>query len=95
MFGRRAFLDGLDALDLRVNQGDPGDHASPESYRAIFISDLHLGTAGCQAEALREFMQTHPSRYLYLVQDVVDGWQQWASACRGGLLIVVTRLTQK
>jgi UDP-2,3-diacylglucosamine pyrophosphatase LpxH len=44
-------------------------------YRAVFISDLHLGTPGCQAEALLEFLKEHPSEYLYLVGDIVDGWQ--------------------
>ncbi len=44
-------------------------------YRAIFISDLHLGTPGCQAVALLEFIRTHRSDYLYLVGDIVDGWQ--------------------
>ena len=75
MFGRLAFLDGLDALDGRGKHDDPGDDTGRESYRAIFISDLHLGTAGRQAAALLDFMRTHPSRYLYLVGDIVDGWQ--------------------
>ena len=44
-------------------------------YRAVFISDLHLGTPGCQAEALLDFLKSHESDYLYLVGDVVDGWQ--------------------
>lgn len=44
-------------------------------YRAIFISDVHLGTSGCQADALLDFLKTHPSDYLYLVGDIVDGWQ--------------------
>jgi UDP-2,3-diacylglucosamine pyrophosphatase LpxH len=44
-------------------------------YRTIFISDLHLGTAGCQAQALLEFLKNHDSEYLYLVGDIVDGWQ--------------------
>jgi UDP-2,3-diacylglucosamine pyrophosphatase LpxH len=43
--------------------------------RAVFISDIHLGTAGCQAEALLEFLRLYPSTYLYLVGDIVDGWQ--------------------
>ncbi len=45
------------------------------SYRAIFISDLHLGTPGCQAQALLHFMKANSSEYLYLVGDIVDGWQ--------------------
>jgi UDP-2,3-diacylglucosamine pyrophosphatase LpxH len=44
-------------------------------YRSIFISDIHLGTAGCQAEQLLSFLRVHQSEYLYLVGDIVDGWQ--------------------
>jgi UDP-2,3-diacylglucosamine pyrophosphatase LpxH len=44
-------------------------------YRAVFISDLHLGTPGCQANALLDFLKDHTSDYLYLVGDIVDGWQ--------------------
>jgi UDP-2,3-diacylglucosamine pyrophosphatase LpxH len=44
-------------------------------YRAVFISDLHLGTPGCQAAALLDFLKSHPSDVLYLVGDIVDGWQ--------------------
>ena len=44
-------------------------------YRAIFISDLHLGTPGCQADALLDFLKAHESDYLYLVGDIIDGWQ--------------------
>jgi UDP-2,3-diacylglucosamine pyrophosphatase LpxH len=44
-------------------------------YRAIFISDLHLGTPGCQADALLDFLKEHESDYLYLVGDIIDGWQ--------------------
>jgi UDP-2,3-diacylglucosamine pyrophosphatase LpxH len=44
-------------------------------YRAVFISDLHLGTPGCQAEELLAFLKSHTSDHLYLVGDIVDGWQ--------------------
>src|SRR5688572_32724623 len=44
-------------------------------FRAIFISDVHLGTPGCQAGALLEFLRRTESDYLYLVGDIVDGWQ--------------------
>ncbi|MFC5497507.1 UDP-2,3-diacylglucosamine diphosphatase [Caenimonas terrae] len=44
-------------------------------YRAIFISDLHLGTPGCQARELLDFLKACDSDYLYLVGDIVDGWQ--------------------
>ena len=57
---------------------DDGDHEREPGkthYRAIFISDLHLGTPGCQAESLLDFLKDHSSDYLYLVGDIVDGWQ--------------------
>jgi UDP-2,3-diacylglucosamine pyrophosphatase LpxH len=46
-----------------------------QRLRAIFISDLHIGTPGFQAEALLDFLKHHPSDVLYLVGDIVDGWQ--------------------
>lgn len=60
-------------LSPPIDESD--DDASARRVRAIFVSDLHLGTPGCQAEALLDFMKTHPSDYLYLVGDIVDGWQ--------------------
>ncbi|HTW87309.1 MAG TPA: UDP-2,3-diacylglucosamine diphosphatase [Candidatus Binataceae bacterium] len=44
------------------------------SYRSIWISDVHLGTRGCKAEALLDFLQRHQAENLYLVGDIVDGW---------------------
>ena len=44
-------------------------------FRAIFISDVHLGTPGCQAEHLLEFLRATESDQLYLVGDIIDGWQ--------------------
>jgi UDP-2,3-diacylglucosamine pyrophosphatase LpxH len=44
-------------------------------YRTIFISDVHLGTKGCQAELLLEFLRETESEYLFLVGDIVDGWR--------------------
>lgn len=54
---------------------DPDEDACTSKVRSVFISDIHLGTAGCQAGALLEFLKSHPSEYLYLVGDIVDGWQ--------------------
>jgi len=58
-----------------VQEFMPGESPSTRHYRAIFISDLHLGTPGCQAEALLEFLKTHTCDTLYLVGDIIDGWQ--------------------
>jgi UDP-2,3-diacylglucosamine pyrophosphatase LpxH len=44
-------------------------------YRAIWLSDIHLGTRGCKADFLLDFLRTHESAYLYLVGDIVDGWR--------------------
>ncbi len=44
-------------------------------YRTIFISDIHLGTRGCKADFLLDFLKYNESEYLYLVGDVVDGWR--------------------
>lgn len=44
-------------------------------FRSIWISDIHLGTHGCQAEWLLDFLKHTESEYLYLVGDIVDGWQ--------------------
>jgi UDP-2,3-diacylglucosamine pyrophosphatase LpxH len=48
--------------------------SSPLTFRTIWISDIHLGTPGCQAEALLEFLRHTESEYLYLVGDIIDGW---------------------
>ena len=55
---------------------DAGDEAAVrQRFRSIFISDLHMGTPGFQAQALLDFLRAHPSDNLYLVGDIVDGWQ--------------------
>jgi len=43
-------------------------------YRAIWISDVHLGTSGCQANYLLDFLKHNESDHLYLVGDIIDGW---------------------
>jgi len=48
---------------------------SPAAYRAVFISDIHLGTRGCQAELLLDFLRHITCEHLYLVGDIVDGWR--------------------
>ncbi|HEY5083848.1 MAG TPA: UDP-2,3-diacylglucosamine diphosphatase, partial [Rhizomicrobium sp.] len=44
-------------------------------HRTIFISDTHLGTPGCKAEALADFLAHNECDTLFLVGDIVDGWQ--------------------
>jgi UDP-2,3-diacylglucosamine pyrophosphatase LpxH len=45
------------------------------AYRAAFISDIHLGTRGCQAELLLDFIRHLECDTLYLVGDIFDGWK--------------------
>jgi UDP-2,3-diacylglucosamine pyrophosphatase LpxH len=46
-----------------------------KKYKSIFISDIHLGTRGCKAEALCDFLKHNSSENLFLVGDVIDGWR--------------------
>ncbi|QPH55369.1 UDP-2,3-diacylglucosamine diphosphatase [Pontivivens ytuae] len=44
-------------------------------YRTIFLSDIHLGTRGCQAELLLDFLNGNDAETIFLVGDIVDGWK--------------------
>ncbi|WAT17225.1 UDP-2,3-diacylglucosamine diphosphatase [Aurantiacibacter sp. MUD11] len=44
-------------------------------FRTIWISDIHLGTKGCNAELLIDFLDSVDSETMYLVGDIVDGWR--------------------
>mgnify|MGYP001351289750 CR=1 FL=1 len=46
----------------------------PLSYRTLFISDVHLGSRGCQAGMLLEFLRSVRCETLYLVGDIIDFW---------------------
>ena len=47
----------------------------PKQFRTIFLSDIHLGTRGCQAEMLIDFLREHEAERIYLVGDIFDGWR--------------------
>ena len=59
MFGRREIV-----------VGDGMRH-----FRALFISDVHLGARGCQAELFLDFLRCHDADTIYLIGDIVDGWR--------------------
>ena len=42
--------------------------------RSVWISDIHLGFRGCQAENLLDFLHSVETEYLFLVGDIVDFW---------------------
>jgi UDP-2,3-diacylglucosamine pyrophosphatase LpxH len=67
--------------DLPLPDPPPAlDEAPHWRLRTVWISDLHLGTPGCQADALLAFLRAVDCETLYLVGDIIDGWQlkrQW------------------
>ena len=46
----------------------------PKRYRAAWISDTHLGTRGCNATALLDFLRETDFDTLYIVGDLIDIW---------------------
>ncbi|CCW17125.1 Ser/Thr protein phosphatase family protein,UDP-2,3-diacylglucosamine hydrolase homolog [Sphingobium indicum BiD32] len=44
-------------------------------FRTIWISDIHLGTRGCNAAMLIDFLDNVDSDIIYLVGDIIDGWR--------------------
>ncbi len=60
--------DGLD-------RGSFAARPPKRRFRSIWISDVHLGTRGCKAALLLDFLRRTESEYLYLVGDIVDGWR--------------------
>lgn len=54
-------------------------------YRALFVSDLHLGLGACQAELFLDFFKTVETNQIYMVGDMIDFWRikrkpQWHQA---------------
>ena len=45
------------------------------AYKSIFISDIHLGSKGCKADLLCDFLKHNVAENLYLVGDIIDGWR--------------------
>ena len=68
----RGFIPGA------ADSSPAGEHPEPPAslnLRTVWISDIHLGTPGCQADALLDFLRHTDCDTLYLVGDIVDGWQ--------------------
>ncbi len=69
---RRDFTSDGDPPD---QDDDAQDTRSRLRVRTAWISDIHLGTPGCQADALLHFLKRLDCDTLYLVGDIIDGWQ--------------------
>lgn len=61
------------AAKARVSRMD--ETVELRHYRTLFLSDIHLGTRGCQAELLLDFMRFNDAETIYLVGDIVDAWR--------------------
>jgi UDP-2,3-diacylglucosamine pyrophosphatase LpxH len=65
-----ALADRREPLPVR-----PEREGARRRYRTIWISDVHLGTRGCNAEMLIDFLDHVDSETLYLAGDIIDGWR--------------------
>ena len=53
----------------------PESASGPFNFRSVWISDVHLGTKHAQVGALLDFLRESECRYLYIVGDLIDGWE--------------------
>lgn len=68
------------ALPAQANDTPHEADGEGTRVRTVWLSDVHLGTPGCQARALLDFLKHVECDTLYLVGDIIDGWQlrrQW------------------
>ncbi|TNE60937.1 MAG: UDP-2,3-diacylglucosamine diphosphatase [Alphaproteobacteria bacterium] len=49
-------------------------HKKARHYRAVFISDTHLGTRAARVDLLLDFLKSVSCDQLFLVGDIIDGW---------------------
>src|SRR5882724_6365808 len=71
-----AFLRAWTVSAAQADKLDDDDVvARRHRYRSVWISDLHIGTPGFQADALLDFLKHVHSDHLFLVGDIIDGWQ--------------------
>jgi UDP-2,3-diacylglucosamine pyrophosphatase LpxH len=57
-----------------LHMPEPRGFRPKKRYRTVWISDVHLGTRGCKAEMLVDFLRSFEADQVYLVGDIVDGW---------------------
>jgi len=79
--------DALDAFEHKPSGNDSSSKAGqsaecvfPERpkgrhYRAVFVSDTHLGTRSARVDLLLDFLKSVSCDKLFLVGDIIDHWQ--------------------
>jgi len=88
--------DQPDWMQQTTSDDPDPEHPHHKHYRSIWISDVHLGSKGSKADFLCEFLKYHNSDTLYLVGDIIDGWQMkgrtyWPQAHVNVIRRVLTR----
>lgn len=72
--------------------------AQPERHRALFLSDLHLGTMGSRADLVLDFLRTATADTIFLVGDIFDVWdpliQRWTDTERNILALLRQRAAE-
>ena len=61
-----------------VSENDPfsceQEAVGPRKVRALFLSDIHLGSRACRAEHLLSFLKDYDPQYIFLLGDIIDFW---------------------
>jgi UDP-2,3-diacylglucosamine pyrophosphatase LpxH len=70
-----AARSGIAGLPEWLELPEPQAFRPKRKYRTVWISDVHLGTRGCNAEMLLDFLRSIECETLYLVGDIIDGWR--------------------
>ena len=65
----------IPAVPAFVADDDDRTPGGKVKYRTVWISDVHLGTPGCNADLLLDFLKSVQPGTLYLVGDIIDGWK--------------------
>ena len=73
--GELAGLTNITAFPVRQPTVPEPEIGERRRYRTIWISDVHLGTRGCNADLLIDFLDHTDSETMYLVGDIIDGWR--------------------
>ncbi len=74
-------------------------YTSRRRYRALFLSDVHLGTRASQTTALLDFLRHHEAETIYLVGDIVDFWRMrreviWPASHNEVLQVLLEKVEQ-
>jgi len=94
-FGHATFMCAARCLPYVLRRMNvSADPARGHRYRAVFISDVHLGTRGCRSDFLADFLRRMSCERLFLVGDIIDGWRlrkswYWDEQCDEVLRLIL------